>query len=387
MKLKKIKVAVLLSEYPSPPNSGTRVKNFHLWKHFRKNPEIELRVFYLSEQANNENFTGFSEEACLYEKYGFFTKILRYMFFSHHQYRYSKQLESKLINTLKNWSPDVIHAEELKMAKYALKCKIKKTVTLHNVESDLLKKSGSLPIKYFQPLLNWLHYLTLKNYERRVVQSFDKVFTYSKIDTKRLIELYGPRTITTTRNGVNASEIDAGPLVNMDTILFIGSLHYAPNAEGIRWFIKEVIPSIRKDIRIIVAGAGAPEELIDQLNSKKIVFYDSPASLEHIYQNCTLTIVPLLSGSGTRTKILESLAYKRPVISTKKGSEGLSVSDELGVFNAEKPKEFAATINDLCQEHQREKLNTLGAHGRNFVLENYDWEHLSRQYYKEWETL
>lgn len=385
--LKKLRVIVLLSEHPYPPNSGTKVKNYHLWKNFLKFPDIELKVLYLSDTADLSTFSGHEEITLRYDKFNIVQKSLRYLLYSHHQYRYSSALGLKLQELSQQWNPDIIHAEELKMAKYAQPSKIKKTVTLHNVESDLIKKSGSLPVRYFQKILNFIHSLTLKNYESRVVQTFDKIFTYSDVDTKRFRQLYKQQSFVTTRNGVNAQAICPSSVEQTNNILFVGSLHYAPNAEGIKWFLQYVRPYLRKDITITVAGAGAPNDLKKLLKESHIIFYDSPKSLEDFYHRCTLTIVPLLNGSGTRTKILESLAYQRPIVSTIKGSEGLSVNESMAVYNRDDPKEFAETINHLCHKDQIAELKKRSEVGREYILKNYDWEVLADQYYEQWKSL
>lgn len=387
MNVNKLKVLVLLSEHPDPPNSGTRVKNFHLWKNFYQHPQVEIKILYTANQKSCPNFSKNDEQNFPFDKMTIFKKGSRYLLYSHHQYKYSTLLKNRVNELIKTWAPDIIHAEELKMAKYLDDVSTAKTVTVHNVESDLLRKSGSLPLKFMQPVINFIHYLTLKAFEKRVVNSFDKVFTYSDVDSKRYAQLYPRGRFVTTRNGVNAKDITPIDISNKKNILFIGSLHYAPNAEGIRWFLRHVLPHINQDISIVVAGAGAPGELKKELISNHISFVDTPDELTSLYNEATLTIVPLLSGSGTRTKILESLAYQRPVISTSKGAEGLEFNESMGVYIFDDPLLFAKKINEITSLDSIELENQKCQKARQYIIDQYDWSALAKKYVYEWTRL
>lgn len=380
------KVLVLISEHPSPPNSGTRVKNFHFWKHFR-NLGVELKILYTDERHDRPAFSSFEEIRCRFDRPSLPMKAWRYLNYSHHQYKFSHELIKKIHSLCQHWRPDIIHAEELKMAKYFPNIGIKQTLTVHNVESELLKMSGSLPFPFAQRLFDTVHAVNLKSYEKAAISQADLVFTYSEIDSKKLKALYPFGVFQTGQNGVNAQDIPATEVVSKGQILFVGSLHYAPNAQGLKWFIDQVFPLLDQSITINVAGAGAPMHLIEEMKKKNIVFHDSPESLESIYQGSTLTIVPILSGSGTRTKILESLAYQRLVISTTKGAEGLNVDESQGVFRADTKEDFSKLINHWANHAVADKGIKLGLSGRRYVLDKYDWSALAKKYLMSWSSL
>ncbi len=109
-------------------------------------------------------------------------------------------------------------------------------------------------------------------------------------------------------------------------LLFLGNLSYRPNIDGLRWFVTEVWPdlSVRfRDIRLIVAGSN-PGGAVKQLCSGTgIELVADPDHVAPLYQRAAATVVPLRFGSGSRIKILEAGQYRLPVITTKKGAEGL----------------------------------------------------------------
>jgi glycosyltransferase involved in cell wall biosynthesis len=88
-------------------------------------------------------------------------------------------------------------------------------------------------------------------------------------------------------------------------------------------------------------------------------------------------VVPLRKGGGTRLKILEALALGTPVISTRKGIEGLDVEPDTHVLVADTPQEFA---DATCRLLQDAALRTrLTEAGRALVEEKYDWAIIGRQ--------
>ena len=57
-----------------------------------------------------------------------------------------------------------------------------------------------------------------------------------------------------------------------------------------------------------------------------------------------LSIAPLLSGGGTRLKLLEAMAMHRPVVTTSVGCEGLAVKDNYHVLVRDDAAGFASAV-------------------------------------------
>jgi len=62
-----------------------------------------------------------------------------------------------------------------------------------------------------------------------------------------------------------------------------------------------------------------------------------------------VAVVPLLSGSGTRFKILEAWCAGTPVVSTRLGAEGLDAEAGRDYIAADGPGEFASAVLRLLQ--------------------------------------
>jgi glycosyltransferase involved in cell wall biosynthesis len=82
--------------------------------------------------------------------------------------------------------------------------------------------------------------------------------------------------------------------------------------------------------------------------------------------------VPVFQGGGTRFKILEGFAANVPVISTRKGAEGLEVEDGTHLRFAESAGEFIAAIERIWTDERSAK--NLAAHGLALLTRAYSWD-------------
>ena len=131
-------------------------------------------------------------------------------------------------------------------------------------------------------------------------------------------------------------------------ICFVGGLDWAPNEDGLRWFLHEVFPGIRRalpDARLAVLARGAAERpWLSEHPGVRILAPESRA-LE-VFAASRVSLAPLFQGGGVRIKIPESLAVGCPVVATPIGAEG---HDLPGLTTTAVPSEFGAA----CLMHLR----------------------------------
>jgi len=131
--------------------------------------------------------------------------------------------------------------------------------------------------------------------------------------------------------------------------LFVGSLDYKPNIEGIDWFFREIYPKIilvtNSSFKFIIAGRNPSKEFISEaLKFQNVEIVANPEVLSLYYQNAKFAIAPLLQGSGSRLKIPEALIHGCPIISTKIGAEGFCGNNIPGLIIADSETEFLNQI-------------------------------------------
>lgn len=105
---------------------------------------------------------------------------------------------------------------------------------------------------------------------------------------------------------------------------FLGNFSHQPNIDAVEFFVNEVWNSIKDDIHLsfCIAGKNLPEIYEQKWKSDKTIILGEVEDLESFYNNSLFTIAPMVSGSGTNIKILESLSYGRICITSSFGSRG-----------------------------------------------------------------
>jgi glycosyltransferase involved in cell wall biosynthesis len=238
---------------------------------------------------------------------------------------------------------------------------------LHNVESELAathaRASGAT-----EAVLHRRFASAYRELEHEWIPKFDLVLTTSEEDRARI----------SNANAVvypNALPLIEAPRVAEENcIVFSGNLEYHPNIEAVRWFASAIWPRLRD------ANPGLVWKLVgrNQHAVASIVRGDSRINLTGPVDDAVaaiasarLAVVPLLSGSGTRFKILEAWAARRAIVSTSLGAEGLGARDGEHLLIASDPEDFAAAVQALLNDADRRKA--LGEAGRDLYLDRYTW--------------
>ncbi len=155
------------------------------------------------------------------------------------------------------------------------------------------------------------------------------------------------------------------------TLLYTGALTYRPNLEAIEFMSRGILEHIQAeypDLQLIVTGA-VPEPRPAVCENPLLTFTGRVPSLDRLYRESRLFVVPLLTGTGTRIKLLEAMSYGMPVVSTRKGAEGLPVVDGEHLLLADSCDEFIAAILLLLGD--RERCERLGGNARQLIVERF----------------
>lgn len=202
----------------------------------------------------------------------------------------------------------------------------------------------------------------------------DRVYVANAHDVDRL-PICGPADIRILPNVVdlpdhvtNTSSGGSSPF----TFLFAGTLTYAPNEDGLLWFADEVLPIIRaqssRTSRVVVVGH-APSSVRQMRIQPEIEVLGWVPDLEVIYRDADAVIIPLRAGGGTRIKLLEAAAHRRPVVTTTIGAEGIDVTNGRDCLIADNATDFAAACVRLANDPAL--AARLGRHGEDLVRSRY----------------
>jgi glycosyltransferase involved in cell wall biosynthesis len=157
-----------------------------------------------------------------------------------------------------------------------------------------------------------------------------------------------------------------------NTLLFVGTLSYGPNIDGLRWFVEAVFPEFRRkypDAKLLVVGRSPGPEITKLCESQDAIeLHCNAPDIRTYYSRCRAVVVPLMAGGGTRIKILEAALAGRPVISTPAGVEGLDLRVDKEILLFEIADDFSAQFRKL---YDKEIYNALTKSAKSTVMTRY----------------
>ena len=296
---------------------------------------------------------------------------------SYHVKRFiSANFTNKLIEILKKDKYDIVQLEMVYMAPYIQTIRENSNATIvlraHNVEhliwDRIAKKTKFLPKRWY---INHL-VRTLKKYELNVINQVDGIAAI----TYRDAAFFRGETAVPVIDipyGVNPDDFKPHYEVkDVPTLYHIGSMNWMPNEEGIAWFLNNVWGKLIKrnpNINLYLAGRHMPKWLM-KLKAKNVNVLGEVADAKEFIRNHDIAIVPLLSGSGIRIKIIESMAMGRTVITTMIGAEGIQYSEYENIIIADSPAKMTEVICKIIKEP--EEAQRIGRNARKLIEEVYD---------------
>lgn len=222
-----------------------------------------------------------------------------------------------------------------------LPAKGRRMVVLSDVPSDLTQH---LPVAGARKVERWWNVRAYRAIERRLVAADDVAVV---VVSERDKTLMGARAAVVGNGADLPASVTAVPAVGQ--VLFIGSMGYPPNAEAVRWWVEQVWPG--SDLPpLTVIGESSDAELDGLASHPAIELVGEVPDVGPWLAGARAIAIPLLSGSGSRLKLVEALAQGRPVVATSKGAEGFHVTTGDQLLVADSPAEFAAAVHRVLQD-------------------------------------
>jgi polysaccharide biosynthesis protein PslH len=176
-------------------------------------------------------------------------------------------------------------------------------------------------------------------------------------DRDRFAQRFPDLAVRSVPNGYHPVETVPAPVPRPDELrlLFVGTLGYAPNADAAMLLVRDILPALRAQapvpVRLDIIGADAPAALaLLARDDPRVTVHGFVEDLAPHYAAADLVAMPLRIGSGTRIKLLESFAYRRPVVATRLAAAGLEVIDGEHLLLADDPRSFVRACLRLYRE-------------------------------------
>ncbi|RKD18959.1 glycosyl transferase family 4 [Pelobium manganitolerans] len=298
---------------------------------------------------------------------------------------------SRLGHILKRESFDVVQFEGLQVTPYLsvikANSKAKLVYRAHNIEHQIWKR---LTIKEnFLIRKLYLHLLSkrLKSFEYNILKKFDAVLSISFVD-EHFFKSLGHSRVYTFPVSLNLENYQNHyKLSPHKSIGYIGSMDWRPNIEGLDWFLERVWPNIVQlgsGITFHLAGKRIPETYFGLADEHFICEGPVDNAKEFIARQHVI-IVPLLSGSGMRVKIIEAMALGKCIIATSIAAEGIAYHHDRDILIADSTDHFYKQILRCFTD--RNLVNRIGEGARKLVERNHNQKLYGEKLMKVYESL
>lgn len=235
-----------------------------------------------------------------------------------------------------------------------------KALFQHNVEAQILKRHSE---KHSGPLARYqgLQWKKMVKFEGECGKHFDVVIAISEPDKAIFEQDYGWNHVTAIDTAVDVEFFrpDAVPGTEQeDRVVFVGSMDWMPNQEGVGYFTREVWPKIRArrpNAVLQVVGRNPPAQILGLDGTDGIEVKGKVPDTRPYLTEAAVSIVPILVGGGTRLKIFEAMAMRKAVVSTTIGAEGLPLTHGENVILADDSESFASAVVGLLEDPERRR--------------------------------
>ncbi|MDR0205830.1 MAG: glycosyltransferase family 4 protein [Bacteroidales bacterium] len=294
---------------------------------------------------------------------------------------FSSEMNEKLITILAQGTFDVVIVESVFMGHYLETIRKYSLATIllrvHNIEFliwERLAKQTKNPYKKVA-----FRYLSssLKRFENSLFSKIDGYLPITEVDNQYFKVRYPNLSSKVISFSIKLSDYnykEPNFQENNLTFFHLGSMNWQPNIEGMSWFLDNVWKQAAEKyphLTFVIAGKGNKEWFAHK-SYKNVHIFDFVEDAQQFMNEHNIMIVPLLSGSGMRIKIIEGMALGKPIITTTIGAEGIEVTHRDNIFIADTPEEMMQTIG-FCVNHT-EKCVEIGKNARKLVEEKYTQE-------------
>lgn len=295
---------------------------------------------------------------------------------------YNPQFAALIENELKHNNTGLVILESLYVLPYLsiIRKNFNGKIILraHNVEHLLWERLASNETHFLKrPFLKKLA-VDLKKYEIQQLQKVDGIATVSEADKNYFSE----KGIRTPMQWIPVS-LDFKKYHDFslakDHFFFLGAMNWKPNQEAVERLTKTIFPAISKinpRANLHLAGSFMEEfHLPEKLENTQI--HGHVSNVGDFMRAHGILIVPLISGSGIRIKILEAMSLGIPVISSSIGFEGIPVQHNVHAYIADSDETFVEIAQNLME--MPELAHQIGQAGKKLVEQTYDSTVISKQ--------
>ena len=348
-----MRILFLSRWYPYPPDNGSKIRVYGLLRGLCERHDVTLVSFH--DPAENpgapdlpgpslirvspfREFDRRSGRALL----GYLSAAPRYLVDTH-----STQMEQLIRQTVRDTRFDVVIASQLSMAAYHESFRGIPSIFEEAELGTYVPAHGHSSARLRQRL-TWAKHT---RYMSRLLGNFACCTVASDVE-RDLLAGVAPRRVPlhVVPNSVDTDPVAGGMSRVPDSLIFTGSVRYAPNRDAIAWFRNEIFPEVRTkvpSVRLTITGDADP---LFPPPAPDVILTGRVQDVRPLVAASAVSLAPIRVGGGTRLKILEAMAAGTPVVATSKAAEGLGAHAGTHLMIADTPREFADAVHSLLRD-------------------------------------
>jgi sugar transferase (PEP-CTERM/EpsH1 system associated) len=386
-----MRAAVFTPYLPYPTDTGGKIRSYYLARALATRLEVDLYTVFYGEglsPADVDAVQQFCRQVILFrldKPWRTRDRIQRALASLPRSVDYFHTADSlhQASRYLATGGYDLIVADEICMTPYAeLAPHLPRLVLRQKVDHLHYEEMARARPWGLDKALDSLEAVKLRRYERAKMPLYQAFVACSENDAM-VIGCDAPTTAPLViPNGADLSSfVPVGRTKAKDpTLLYVGAMHYYPNADAVRFFFETMYERIRQavpDVRVQIVGHAPAPDIEQLVRFPGVEVTGSVADVRPYYEEATAFIVPLRLGGGTRLKIIEAMAMGLPVVSTTVAAEGLSVQPGEDILIADDPSSFIESVLRLLADSElRQRIARSGQR----LARHYDWNELCKPY-------
>jgi polysaccharide biosynthesis protein PslH len=252
----------------------------------------------------------------------------------------------------------------------------------HNVETTIWRRHSENARNAAERLYLRMQADRMFSFEREACRAARHVIAVSGEDARLIQDMFGIRNVSSIPTGVDVEKFTPATESPRAGLVFVGSMDWLPNIDGMRFFCTEVLPLIRRKrpgCTLSIVGREPSREIRALAEKDPLIEVTGtvPDVRPHLWKSA-VSIVPLRIGGGTRMKIFEAMASRVSVVSTTVGAEGLEIHPPDDIRIADTAADFAAQCLQLLDDPSTRTRQSEAAWS--LVARNFGWDSIARRF-------
>lgn len=290
---------------------------------------------------------------------------------------------------------DGVYTHEIRMTEYAIRLPEKQKKKILVDFNDAISLSYKASLKHLSGVSGFLKKIfysvegnLVSRYETKVLRSFTHFNIVSIRDRQYLLAkatgVSQSITFSAIRHGVALPK--RGAPLDEANLFFMGNLDYAPNRDALVFFLEHIWPRVKvrlPKLEFFIIGRGKSLEVADD----RVHHLGFVSDIFSILSKCGLLVAPIRFGGGAPSKIIESMGYGLPVLTTDIGVAALEEKGGDAIYRASE-NDIDAWVSYIEKNTSDTTLRKeMGARARAYIQKYYSRETSEKAFQDEFRSI